>query len=95
MLGERAVAIVVKQKLLYHVVGHKDIGEAVAVVVGKSYAEAVTFLSRNPGLHTHIFKGAVAPVVIEEVVVGENSPGGQYWRTTMPQARLRLVSQSR
>src|SRR5579872_591046 len=64
---ERAIAVVMKQILLHAVVCYIDVGESIAIVVGKGHPEAMPFLSGDARVLTYIFKSSVAPVVIKNV----------------------------
>src|ERR1700691_6400024 len=56
-----------KQKLLHHIVGNKDVGKSVAIIVGKCHTEAISLFPCDTGFYTHIFKRAVAAVVVEDI----------------------------
>src|SRR3984893_4963848 len=62
-----AVSVVVKKKLLGDIVGHKDVGKAVTIIVGESYSQPMALFRGNAGGHTHILKRAVSPVAIQNV----------------------------
>ena len=75
--GESAVAIVVVEEALHGVVGDKNIGEAIAVVVGKGNAESLAMRIGDSGLLGNVGEGAVPIVVIEDIASRRrNYPGG-------------------
>ncbi len=45
--GEGAVAVVVEEKLIGDIAGHKNVGEAVAIIVGKRHSQTVAFSRRD------------------------------------------------
>src|SRR5260370_31347552 len=65
--GEGAVAIVVKKKLLYHVVGDKDIRVAIAIIAGQGYAQCFTFFGGDSGSSAHVFKRAIYAIAIQDL----------------------------
>src|ERR1039458_639532 len=64
--GESAVAIVVKQILLHSIVGHKNIGESVAIVIGEGHSQGTSLLGGDAGALTYIRECPVAIVVIQD-----------------------------
>ena len=56
-----------KEKLLDDVVGDEDVGEAVAIIVGERYAQALAFLCGNSRSDADIFKCAVTAIVVQDV----------------------------
>jgi hypothetical protein len=62
--------LVAEEKVLCLVVGHVDVGVAVAVKVRRSHAHSPAFVSPNSGLIGHVGEGSVAIVVIETIGVG-------------------------
>src|SRR5207302_489908 len=64
---ESAIPVVVVQEALHRVIGHKDIGETVAVVIGKTHSQALAVRIRYTGFGGDIGERAVAIVVIEDV----------------------------
>ena len=69
-LGEGAVPFVVELEAGDGVVGDKEIGPAVAVVVPDGHAERLAPGRADPGGAGHIFKAAVSLVVVESTVAG-------------------------
>src|SRR5260370_20348278 len=65
--GEGADAIVVKKKLLDHVVGDKDIRVAIAIIVGEGYAQCFTFFGGDSGSNADVFKRAISAIVIQDI----------------------------
>ncbi len=66
---EGAVALVVEQEILGLVVGHVDIGIAVAVEIGGGHAHGAARKCRDAGLLADIDERSVTGVVIQEVRV--------------------------
>src|SRR5207253_1257968 len=64
---ESAIPVVVVQEALHRVIGHKDIGETVAVVIGKTHSQALAVRIRYTGFGGDIGERAVAIVVVERV----------------------------
>src|SRR5580704_16849647 len=62
---ESAIAIVVKKILLHAVVGHENVGKAVAVIVGEGNTEGPPLLSRDAGALAYVFEGTVPAIAIE------------------------------
>src|SRR5258708_1317621 len=56
-----------KQILLHAVVGNIDVGESIAIVIGKGDAQTVSLLCGNSRALAHVLEGAVAPVVVKNV----------------------------
>ena len=62
-LFERSVMAVVKEKVLGLVVGHVDIGIAVAVEIGGRHAHGAPFVFGDPGLLADVDEPAVTVIV--------------------------------
>src|SRR5260370_25246005 len=65
--GESAVAVVMKEKLIGDVAGHKNVRETVAIVIGESNSQAVAFSRCDAGGDADVFKCAVTAIVIQDV----------------------------
>ena len=65
--GKGAVTVVVKKKLLDHVVGDKNICIAIAIIIREGYAQPFAFLGGNPGSDADIFKRAISAIVIQDI----------------------------
>src|SRR5690348_6811890 len=64
---ERTIPIVVIQKALDRVIGDKDIGESIAIVVRKRDAESLAVWVGDSRLLRNICEGTVAIIVIKDV----------------------------
>ena len=64
-LGEGAIAVVVKQKLLHAVIGHEDIGKPIAIVVGEGHAERFPLPGRYAGAQTDILESSVTAIMVQ------------------------------
>ena len=54
--GERAISIVVIQETRYRIVGNKDVGENVAVIVGERYAQSFALRVGDTSLRGNVGK---------------------------------------
>jgi hypothetical protein len=64
-LAEGAVAVVVEELVRLRVVGHEEVGPAVAVVVQHRHAERLRRRLMDPGRLRHVLERAVAAVLVE------------------------------
>src|ERR1039458_8026865 len=67
---ERAVVLVVEEKILRLVVSNVDVGIAVAIVVGCGHAHGAALVGADPRFVRHVRECSVAIVVVEAVRVG-------------------------
>src|ERR1700691_1034078 len=65
--AKRAVAVVVKQKLLHTIVGNIDVGKSIAIIIGAGHTQTVAFPGCNSGALAHILEGAISAIVVENV----------------------------
>ena len=65
--AERAVAVVAVEEALHRVVGNKNVGEAISVVVSERNAETLAMRIGYSGLLRNVGKGAVPVVVIQNI----------------------------
>src|SRR5262249_34594680 len=66
-VGESPVAVVVIEKTLHRIVGHENVGKAVAIVIGERDPEPFAAGIRDSGLFGHVRKGSVAVVLIQNI----------------------------
>jgi hypothetical protein len=62
--------LVVEEKILCLVVGHVDVGIAVAVKVRRGHAHGPAFVSADSGLIRHVGERSIAIVVVETIGIG-------------------------
>ena len=65
-LLERPVALIAKQKIAHRIVGHKDVGEPVAIDIGEGDSHALADVPPDSRCLRDIGKGAVV-IVVEEL----------------------------
>ncbi len=71
-VGEGAVAVVVVKRAGRGIVGHVDVGPAVAVIIAPHHAQTVILAGVDPGALGDVGEGSITIVVEEEV-----APPGQ------------------
>ena len=77
-----------KEKLLHAVIGHKYIGKAISIVVGKGYTQPATLPGRDSRFLADVLERTVAVIAIEKAC-GRGEFFG--WTVGVPFATARLA----
>ncbi len=66
-LRERAVAVIVKQKLLHAVVRHEYVGKSIAVIIVEGHPERPSLFGRDARTPAYIFKRPVPAITVQHI----------------------------
>src|SRR5215469_15126713 len=74
-IGERPVVIVMVQIVWNGIVGYKEIGPAIVIVVYPHYSQAIVanFIV-DPSPHRDFFEGSITAIVIQEIALAFETP---------------------